>query len=107
MELLKTILSIAVTAAIALLIYCLISLKLLTLDEITTYEYENRKNYVAWVTDPLHLFLISSGESEKSEGEAITRAKEKHRMKILLWSGISVAIAVSSEYLRRRINKKK
>lgn len=107
MELLKTILSLAVTAAIALLIYCWISLKFLTLDEITTYEYEDRNNYVAWVSDPLHLFLISYGESEKSEGEAIARAKEKHRTKTLLWSGISAAIAISSEYLRRRINKKK
>lgn len=105
MKLLKTILSLAVIAAISLLIYCWISSKFPTLDEITTYEYEDRKSYEAWVSDPLHLFLLSFGESEKSEGEAIARAKEKYRMMILLWGGISIAIAIPSEYLRRRINK--
>lgn len=101
-DVINTILSLIVGGAIILLIYCWMSMKFPVVDEITTYEYGDRNEYVVWVKDPMDLFLISYGESEKSEKDAVVKAKEKYRTKILMWTGITLIVVIPSEYFRRR-----
>lgn len=98
--------SFLLTCGIVFLAYCWIGYKFPAVDEVHAYDYNDHTEYVAFVNDPLRLFLNQSGESVQSEAAAVAKAKSQYHSVMDMWIVISIGFVIVVGLIRSRFNDK-